>query len=139
MAMYIVGTIYIYIYSIYTLYSTQYLCIYRPNEKCTISHTEGKFTPEYKKKATCYKNIGLLKRDFQITTSGRLKEMLEVSPLSFNAGRCIVERLFPDWLENSRCRTNLLRFILNSLLQVLNVTDFCSINCRLQMFPEVKI
>ena len=68
----------------YTLCSTQYLYIYRPNEKCTISHTEGKFTPEYKKKlhATCY--IGLLKCDFQMTTSGRLKKMLEVSTLSFS-------------------------------------------------------
>ena len=138
MAMYIVGKIRI--YSIYILYSTQYVYIYRSNEKCKISHTEGKFTPEYNKK--CYmlnKNIGLLKHDFQITTSRRLKKLLEVSTLSFNAGLCIAERRFPDWLENSRCRTNHLKSILNSLLQVLDVTDFCSINSRLQIFPEIKI
>jgi len=145
--MYIVGTIliyiYIYIYTIYALYSTQYLYgyvyVYRPNEKCTIIHTEVKFTPEYEQNATCYINIGLLKRDFQITTSGRLKKMLAVSTSSFSAGRCIAERRFPDWLDNSRCRTNLLKSILNSLLQVLNVIEFCSIGSRLQIFPEIKI
>jgi hypothetical protein len=51
-AMYIVRKIniyFIYIY-IYTLHYTQYVYRYKPNEKLTISHTEGKFTPEYKKK-----------------------------------------------------------------------------------------
>lgn len=73
--MYIVGIICI--YSIYILYCTQYVYIHRPKEKCTINHTEGKFTPEYKKKiATCYMNTGLLKHDFQITTSRRLKKLL---------------------------------------------------------------
>jgi hypothetical protein len=41
------------------------------------------------------------------------------------------------WLKNSRC-TNHLKSILYSLLQVLDITDFCRINSRLSMSPEMK-
>ena len=45
----------------------------------------------------------------------------------------------PDSLENSRFRANHLESILCPLLEVLDVTDFCSTNSRLQMSPEIKI
>jgi len=41
------------------------------------------------------------------------------------------------WLKNSRCCMNHFKSILYSLLQVLDITDFCRIN-RLQMSPEMK-
>ena len=84
-------------------------------------------------------NLGILKLGLRVTASCRLKKMLEVSTLSFNAGRCMSQKQSPDSLENSRCRANHFESILCQLLKVLDVTDFCSTNSRLQMSPEIKI
>ena len=42
-------------------------------------------------------------------------------------------------MEKSRCRTNHFKSVLYSKLQVLNVTEFCSTNSRLQMSTEIKL
>ena len=84
-------------------------------------------------------NFGLLNHGFRLTASWILKEMLKVSTLSFNTGRCISEQWLSDPLQNSRCRTSHLKPILCSLLQVLEVTDFCSTNSRLQMSAQVSM
>jgi hypothetical protein len=62
-----------------------------------------------------------------------------VSILSFNAEYCTSGNWLPGWLENSRCRMDHLKTILYSLLPVLDATDFCSINSRLQTFLEIII
>ena len=54
-----------------------------------------------------------------------------MSTTSFKAGQCTSAQFLPDSLENYSCRTNHLKPILYSLLQVLDVTDFRSINSRL--------
>jgi len=41
-----------------------------------------------------YVNVGLLKHDFQVMAAWRLKTMLEVFTLSFNAGCCTPEQWF---------------------------------------------
>jgi hypothetical protein len=94
-------------------------------------------TIQYKKK--CYMNIGLLKPGFQVTTFWILKKMFKVSVLSFNTGHCTCEQWLPYSLENSRCHANHLKSILYLLLQVLVIPDFCSINSRSYMSPEIKI
>ena len=66
-------------------------------------------------------------------------EVLQVSTLSFYTGRRASEQWLPDSLHNSRCTTYRLRSILYSSLQVLDVTDFCIMNSRLQMPPEIKM
>jgi len=80
-----------------------------------------------------------MKNIFVIAGSRMLKEMLEVSTLSLNAGCFTSGNWLPDWLENSKCRIDHLRSILYSLLPVLDVTDFCGINSRLQIFLEITI
>lgn len=61
----------------------------------------------------------------------QIKKMLKVPILSYNVGCCTCEQSLPDSLENSRCHRNYLKSILYSLLQVLDVVDYCSINTRL--------
>jgi hypothetical protein len=58
-----------------------------------------------------------------------------VSTLSHNAGCYTSEKWLPDRLENYRYSTNYLKCILYSLLEVIEVTEFCSINSKLQ-FPS---
>jgi len=98
---------------------------------------KGKFGPQYKRK--CFMDLGFLKRGLRVTASCRLTKMIEMSTLSSKAGRCVSQQLLPDSLENSRCRANHLESILCPLLKLLDVTDFCRINSRLQMSPEIKI
>ena len=59
------------------------------------------------------------------------KNILKMSTLSFISARCIIEQWLSDSLENSRCRTTHLRSILYPLIQILEVTEFCSINNKL--------
>jgi hypothetical protein len=54
---------------------------------------------------------------FRVSASRILKEMLELSTLSFKGGRWTSEQSEPNWLENSGCRADHLKFILYSLLQ----------------------
>ena len=97
--------------------------------------TCGRWSTQYKNK--CFMNVRLLKHCFRVTVSWKLKKFLKMSIFSFDAGLARLKWL-PDSLENSRCQTNYIKVILNSLLQVLDVTDFCSIYRRLQMLPEIK-
>jgi len=58
--------------------------------------------------------------------------MLKVSTLNFKTGVVRVKsECLPDSVENSDCRVNDPKCIQYSLLHVLDVIDFCSINCRL--------
>jgi hypothetical protein len=84
-------------------------------------------------------NLGVLKPGLRVTVFCRLKKMLEMSTLSFNAGCCMSQQRLPDSLENSGCRVDHLESILCPLLKVLDVIDFCSINSRLQMSTEIKM
>lgn len=107
-------------------------------ENCTGRAKKRKFRPQCKKKY--FMNLGVLKHGLAIDgLLCRLMKMLEVSTLSFNVGRCMSQQRLPDSLENSRCRANRLESILCPLLKVLDVSDFCSINSRLQISPEIKI
>ena len=82
-------------------------------------------------------NIGFLRRGFWTVTSWQLQKILKVSPLSFNTGWCMsVERL-PNILENSTCWTNHLKSILYSLIEVVDITDYCSINSRFWTSPVI--
>ena len=80
-------------------------------------------------------DIGLLRCGFRITNSWQLKNMFEVSTFSHKAGCYTSEKWLPDWLEDYRYSTNLLYSILYSLLEDLEVTEFCIINNRLQFSP----
>ena len=103
--------------------------IYRMNPKCTAKPVEGESAPQYKK---CFMNTGLLKHGFRVTTSGQLKKMLKVSTLNFKTGVAWVKcEWLPGSVENSDCRVIDLKCIQYSLLHVLDVIDFCSINSRL--------
>ena len=62
-------------------------------------------------------STGLQKRGFWVTACWQRK----CFKMGFNAGCCTSELWFSDSLENSRCRTNYLRSVVSSLLQVLDV------------------
>lgn len=49
------------------------------------------------------------------------------------------EQRLHDRLENLRCRTNHVTSVLCSFLPVLDVTDVCSTNSRMQMSPQIRI
>jgi hypothetical protein len=104
--------------------------IHSVKKKCTSKPAECESAPQYKKK--CFMNTGLLKHSFRVMTSGRLTKMLKVSTLQFKTG---VARVKSEWqphsVENSNCRVNDLKCIQYSLLHVLDVIEFCSINNRL--------
>jgi hypothetical protein len=84
------------------------------NENCGAKPAGGGSTSQCKKK--CFMNIDL-KRGFRVSASWILKEMLEVSALSYKAGSWTSEQWVPDWLENSGCGANQLKSTLYSLLQ----------------------
>jgi hypothetical protein len=67
------------------------------------------------------------------------KKMLKVSTVSFNARCSTSEQWLSYPLDNPSCRTNDLKFITYPPLLVLDIIDFCSMNSRLQMFPEIKV
>jgi hypothetical protein len=75
-------------------------------------------------------NTGFLKHDLWLTASWRLKKTLKVPPLNFNAGCCKLVQRFPNMVENSRCRTNHLKSILYSLLQVLDFRCLQRYKCK---------
>ena len=82
------------------------------------------------------KNTGLLVHGFRFTSFCRSNKC-SVSILSFNAGRCTSEQRLSGSLANSRCRTNHLKLILCSPLQVLDITDFSNIDGRFLM-PQIN-
>jgi hypothetical protein len=57
--------------------------------------------------------------------------MLTVSNLNFKTGGCVFEDRLSETEENYSCLKNHLTSILNSLFQVVEATEFCSIESRL--------
>lgn len=92
--------------------------IYRVSEKCTAKPTEGKIAPQYKEKIMLY--------------AGNVNLKLQC--------RTLHVRTVTAWLagKNSRCRTNRIKSVLYSLMQVLDFTDFRSAKGGLEMSPEIK-
>lgn len=84
-------------------------------------------------------NFGLLKHCFQPMASWKFKKKCSKWPSSASVQD--VAFLNSDWMAGKfpKCCTNHLKCFLCSLLQVLDVTDCCSINTKLYMSPEIKI
>jgi len=102
-------------------------------------HRDPKNACENQRKVNVHQNTGkkcsmnndLLKRVVRFMTPWQVKKAFQVSALSFDTEYCMPEHWFAGSLENSGCHKNHLKSILNSLFQVLDITDFCSISSRL--------
>jgi hypothetical protein len=106
-------------------------------EKCTTKPTKKQYNSQYKEKYPM--NAGLTEACFPTYSLFSTKDNVPSVHLEHQRGCRTSEQRLPVSLEISRCRTDRLRSIQCLFLQVLDVTDFCSTNSRLQISTEIKL
>jgi hypothetical protein len=106
-------------------------------ETFTTKPTEIQYNSQYREKYPM--NAGLAEAWFPTYSLLSTKENAPIVHLEHQRGCRTSEQRLPVSLEIFWCRTDRLKSIQCLFLQVLDVTDFCSTNSRLQISTEIKL